>query len=77
MNRKVEAILTDIQALSREEKIDLLRRLLAELDGPSDPDVERAWLETAQRRYREIVDGKVEGVPGPLVFARLRTRLGG
>ena len=35
------------------------------------------WIETAQRRYRELVDGTVEGVPGPLVLERLRTRLGG
>lgn len=45
-----------------------------ERDAPADPNVERAWLETAQRRYRELVDGKVQGVPGPLVFARLRAR---
>lgn len=50
---------------------------IEKLDAPADPNVERAWLETAQRRYRELVDGKVKGVPGPLVFARLRTRLGG
>ncbi len=43
-----------------------------ELNAPADLNVERAWLETAQRRYRELVDGKVRGVPGPLVFARLR-----
>ena len=33
------------------------------------------WLETSQRRYRELVEGKVKGVPGPLVFDRLRKRL--
>lgn len=30
---------------------------------------------TARRRYRELVDGEVEAVPGPLVFARLSARL--
>ena len=49
---------------------------LAELDAPADANVERAWLETSQRRYRELVEGKVQGVPGPLVFERLRARLG-
>ena len=37
--------------------------------------VKRAWLETSRRRYRELVEGKVQGVPGPLVFERLRARL--
>lgn len=64
----------EIRALSDEEKIELL--LIAELDAPADPNVERAWLEASQRRYRELVEGKVKGVPGPLVFQRLRSRLG-
>lgn len=77
MARPVQDIERDIRALSPEDKVDLVRSLIAELDAPADPNVERAWLETAQRRYRELVDGKVKGVPGPLVFARLRARLGG
>jgi hypothetical protein len=54
-----------------------MRALIAELDAPADRNVERAWLETAQRRYRDLVEGKVDGIPGPLVFDRLRSRLGG
>jgi hypothetical protein len=77
MARAVKDIERDIRALSAEDKVELLRALIAELDTPPDPNVERAWLETAQRRYRELVEGKVKGVPGPLVFERLRTRLGG
>jgi Putative addiction module component len=77
MARAITDIEKEIRALSGEEKIQLLRSLIAELDGPADPNVERAWLETAQRRYRELVEGKVKGVPGPLVFERLRRRLGG
>jgi hypothetical protein len=77
MARAVKDIERDIRTLSAEDKVELLRTLIAELDMPADPNVERAWLETAQRRYRELVEGKVKGVPGPLVFERLRARLGG
>lgn len=77
MVRAVKDLAKDIQALSDEDKAELLRTLVAELDAPADPNVERAWLETAQRRYRELVEGKVKGIPGPLVFERLRSRLGG
>jgi hypothetical protein len=77
MPRAVKDIEQDIRTLSGEEKIELLRSLIAELDAPADPNVERAWLETSQRRYRELIEGKVTGVPGPLVFERLRARLGG
>jgi len=77
MARPIEDIERDIRALSGEEKRELLRALIAELDTPADPDVEKAWLEASQRRYRELVEGKVKGVPGPLVFERLRSRLRG
>ena len=77
MARALEDIEQEIRNLSGEDKIALLRSLIAELDTPADPNVERAWMETSQRRYRELVEGKVKGVPGTLVFERLRNRLWG
>jgi len=77
MARAIGDIEKDIRALNPDEKRDLLRALITELDAPSDPDVEKAWLEAAQRRHRELVEGSVKGVPGRLVFERLRSRFGG
>lgn len=76
MARSLTDIEEEIRRLSPDDKAELMRTLVAELDGPADRNVERAWLETAQRRYRELVEGKVSGVPGPLVFDRLRAQLG-
>jgi hypothetical protein len=76
MTRAIKEIEDEIRSLSSEDKRELLRTLIAELDAPADQDVERAWLVTSQRRYRELVEGKVNGIPGPLVFERLRSRLG-
>jgi hypothetical protein len=56
--------------------VELLRSLITELDAPADPDDERAWLEEAQKRQRELIEGKVKGVPGERVFENLRSRLG-
>ena len=64
-----------IRTLNSDEKADLIRSLIAELDGPADTDVEVAWVKEAQRRHREIVEGKVKPVPGEQVFANLRERL--
>ena len=64
-----------IRALSLEEKTDLIRSLIAELDGPADAGVEAAWLGEAQRRRREVLDGQVQPIPGERVFANLRSRL--
>lgn len=76
MARAVSEIYDEIQSLGDSEKERLLRKLIAELDGPADPDVEKMWLAEAQRRYQELVDGKVKGVPGDRVFERVRARLG-
>jgi len=75
MSTIVTEIEAKIRSLSPEDKTDLIRALIAELDGPSDADVDRAWLEEAQRRHQEIIDGKVQSVPSERVFANLRARL--
>jgi hypothetical protein len=73
--RAIADIRKDIESLNDEERGDLIRTLIAELDAPADPNVEKAWLETAHRRYCELIQGKVRGVPGQLVFERLYSRL--
>ena len=66
---------TRIRSLSFEDKTELIRALIAELDGLANGDVERAWLQEAQRRYREVVEGNLQPVPGERVFDNLRARL--
>ena len=75
MSTVIAEIEAKIRALSLEDKADLIRSVIAELDGPADPDVEIAWLKEAQRRHREIVEGRVQPIPGERVFANLRARL--
>ena len=75
MAHAVEKIEEEIRSLSTAEKVELLRLLIAELDAPADADIERAWLEEAQKRHRDLVDGKVQGIPGERVFENLRSRL--
>lgn len=75
MSIAVAEIEAKIRSLSVEDKTELIRALIAELDGPADADVERAWLEEAQRRHGEVIAGKVLAVAGDRVFANLRARL--
>ena len=71
----VEKIAEQIRSLTTEQKAELLRSLIADLDAPDDDEVERAWLEEARRRQRELAEGKVKGVPGERVFENLGSRL--
>ena len=75
MARTIEDIESEIRTLSADDRMHLLRDLIADLDGDMDEDVEKAWLEEAERRYKELKEGKVEPVPSKEVFVRARARL--
>ena len=75
MSRAVAELEAQIRSLNFDDKAGLIRALLAELDGPVEADVEQAWIEEARRRHDEVVEGKVQSVPGDRVFDNLRARL--
>ena len=53
-----------VGALSREEKADLARILIEDLDASPDPDVEQLWLKEAQQRYEAYRSGLLPTLPG-------------
>lgn len=75
MSTNVAEIEAKIRSLSLEDKTELIRSLIGELDGPADADIDRAWLIEAQRRHREIAEGKVKSIPAQRIFQNLRARL--
>lgn len=75
MARATSDIEKEIRSLARPEQERLLRALLEELDGPMDPDSERAWLDEVQRRTTEFDAGLVKPIPAEEVFERVRARL--
>ncbi len=75
MARALSEIEKEIRNLARPEQELLLRALLEELDGPADPDAERAWLDEVQRRSADFDAGLVKSIPAEEVFERVRSRL--
>lgn len=75
MAKTVEELENEIRSRSDDERIHLLRDLIADLDGKPDEAVERAWLEEAQRRYKELKEGLVETIPAEDVFQSARDRI--
>lgn len=49
MAQPLAQIQEEIRTLSASDKEALLRLLWEELDNPSDPDVDAAWLEEVRR----------------------------
>ena len=72
MAKTIEDIENEIRSLSVDDRMHLLRDLIADLDGSMDEDVEKAWLEEAERRYKELKGGEVELIPAEEVFTRER-----
>jgi putative addiction module component len=61
----------DRAPLSEQDRVALLRSLIADLDGPADTDADTAWLDEAARRDQELESGAVASIPpGYLISAR-------
>ncbi len=63
---------SEILRLEPRERVRLAHLLVTSLDELTPELVRELWLEEAERRDHELEAGKVQAVPGPEVFTRLR-----
>ena len=56
--------------LNIEERAELAQRLLASLDDAPASEIEKLWIEEAERRLREFREGKTKGIPAEEVFRK-------
>ena len=73
MAKPVEDLQAEVLSLPPAERSLLLERLIVSLDA--DPEIQRAWVQEAQRRDTEIESGAVAPVPGEEALARIRASL--
>ena len=66
---------TEALKLTPEARAALAHSLVLSLDDLSPEEIERLWLDEAERRDREMEEQGVAGIAGDEVFARIRTRL--
>lgn len=69
-----EEILSAALALPPGMRAALADHLLASRDGEDQKRIDTLWAEEAERRIREIDEGKVETIDGELVMRELRSR---
>lgn len=70
LNQTIGLVLEQNRKLAERSKADI-----AEPDGTIEDQCEQAWLDEADRRHLELIEGKVQAIPGDEVFARLQSRL--
>ena len=70
----VDELMREAMRLAPNERASLARELLVSLDDLPDSEVERLWLEEAERRRKAVLAGESELIPADEVFARLRAK---
>ena len=68
----IDELKREALGLDPSDRADLARELLESLDDLSDSEVERLWLEEAERRRADVQAGKVIPIPMDEVFAKAR-----
>ncbi|WP_251977751.1 addiction module protein [Salinicola avicenniae] len=58
--------------LSREERAQLIQRLVLSLEAPPEEELRSDWLLEARRRAEELDSGAVQAVPGEEVMKKAR-----
>jgi putative addiction module component (TIGR02574 family) len=61
----------ELLGLPASSRAKLAKQLIASLDEVETPELDERALEIAERRARELAEGKVQGIPAEEVFRRL------
>ena len=73
----LEKIRSEALNFSESERAELAQNLVASLDGPSEPDVEKAWDAEILRRLAEIDSGTADLIDRQELGRRMRARISG
>jgi hypothetical protein len=76
MPRKLKQIETEALKLGVRSRAALARKLLESLEPATETDNERAWYDEAERRERELDEGRVGTIPAREVLRRLKSEIG-
>ena len=74
MPTAIDRVVDEALELPADERIGLVDRILARLNLPTHPDIDKMWAEEAEKRVAQIDRGAVEMIPGAEVFAKIRRK---
>ena len=75
MQINIEELVAASLQLAIEDRAVLAGKLLLSLDEPSPAELERLWLDEADRRLEAYRAGRVQGMPADEVFRRAISEL--
>ena len=65
----------EVLLLPSNERLALIDKLIVSLNLPTQSDVDKLWAKEAERRIKELDEGKIQGIPGAQVFSEIRSSL--
>ena len=67
-----EQLEAEIMKLDLDARARLAEKLILSLDAPSDEENLRLWVAEAERRLRDLREGRAKEIPAEEVFRRTR-----
>jgi len=67
-------VVDEALSLPAEARMSLVETLLASLNLPTQPEIDRLWAEEAERRISQIDKREIKLVPGKKVFSNIRKK---
>jgi putative addiction module component (TIGR02574 family) len=71
-----DRVIDEALSLPSNVRLNLVEKLLTNLNLPIDEEINRLWAEEAERRVSQIDEDKAKLVPGEEVFAKIRAKHG-
>lgn len=69
------ALLDQVFALPVDDQAILAQRIWESIEHFISPDIEQAWLDEAERRWRDIEEGRVQCIPAKEAIESARMSL--
>jgi putative addiction module component (TIGR02574 family) len=74
MSERAAQILKDALSLQPAERAELVDRLLASLDLPTQEKIDELWAQEAEDRLNSFEQGEMKAIPAEEVFGELFKR---
>lgn len=68
MSSQIEELLSASMNLPLEERAQLAGRILLSIENPTESEIERLWLDEAERRLNALRSGDSQTIPSAEVF---------
>ena len=75
MSKNIEELESQAMHLSLEGRARLAKKLLLSLDAPSEEENLALWVAEAERRLRELREGRAKEIPSEETFRRARAAI--